>query len=567
MPFDRDLDPTSEYTSMGFALMSQLLLRPLMNYRHVAGQAGTEVLPDLAADMPDVSEDGLTYEFTLREGVMFGPPLNRDITSRDVAYAFERIATPSAGARYGYYFTSAIEGMAEFRDGAAQSIAGIETPDDDTIVFHLIRPTGDFLKRLAMPAAAPLPREIAGCFYEPAEYGRYLVAAGPFMIEGSGRIGTDCDELRPAAGFDPDDKLTLVPNPSYDPETDDAEIRDPGFGRYELTTEKDPDRIYRRIEAGRIDLTSGGPSLETIRRFTSRASLRDNLHVESGDRLWYIAMNLTQPPFDDVHVRRAANYVMDKDFLVRAWGGDIQGQVATHVLPDAMLAGALEDFDPYASRGHAGSANAARRQMKQSRYDRNSDGLCDAPECKAVVHVTRSTPPFPALSDIIEGSLAKIGIRLDTRFADDAYNAIQQVPNDIALTSAPGWVKDYPDPFSFIGFLFDGRNISRDANVNYSFVGLTSTRARELGFPRGEGGVPSVDADIDRCVAIVESEERTECWASLDRKLMLELVPWIPYLDATKLVITSDAVRPYEFDRFSGELSFAHAGVNRKVRP
>ncbi len=563
MPFDRDLDPTSEYTSLGFALFSNLLLRPLMNYRHVAGDPGGEVVPDLAAEMPAVSDDGLTYEFTLREGVRFGPPLDREITSRDVAYAFERMATPDAGARYAFYFTSAIEGMAEFSDGLAQTISGVETPDDGSIVFRLRQPTGDFLERLAMPAAAPLPAEIAGCSYEAGEYGRYLVSSGPYMIEGSGRIGEGCEDLHPAPGFDPGRRLTLVRNPSYDPVTDDPAIRSARFKRYELTVEEDIDRIYRRIEAGTVDLTSGGPSLEIIRRYAARPSMRDNFHVESGDRLWYIALNLTEPPFDDVHVRRAMNYVMDKDFLARAWGGDIQGEVATHVLPDEMVGDRLARFDPYASQGHAGDVSSARREMKLSRYDRNGDGACDARVCEDVVHVTRSSSPWPTLTDVMDASLAKIGIRLDTRFEDDAYDAIQDLPNDVAITSAPGWVKDYPDPFSFLGFLFDSRNITGSSNVNYSLVGLTSEQARALKIALPPGGVPSVDADIDRCAALV-GEAREGCWVQLDRKVMLEVVPWIPYLDANKLVFTSDAISPYEFDQFSGEISFAHVGIDRK---
>ena len=526
MPFDRNLDPTSEYTSLGFALFSNLLLRPLMNYRHVAGDAGGEVLPDLAAEMPEVSDDGLTYEFTLREGVEFGPPVDREITSHDVAYAFERIATPSSGARYAFYFTSAIEGMSEFAEGSTDRIAGIETPSDDTIVFHLSRPTGDFLNRLAMPAAAPLPREIAECFDEPGEYGRYLVASGPYMIRGSEHIGTECSGLQPAAGFVPNRRLILVRNPNHNPATDDPIIRESLFRRYEMTVEEDSDKIYRRIRAGRVDLTSGGPNLETIRRFTSRPSLRDNLHVESGERLWYISMNLTQPPFDDVHVRRAANLVMDKDFLLRTWGGDLQGEVATHVLPDAMVAGALDDFDPYPSRHHAGDPRSARREMKLSRYDRNGDGLCDAAACRQVLHVTRTDAPWPFMAGIIESSLAKIGIELDTRQSDDAYSAIQRLPNQIAITSAPGWVKDYPDPFSFIGFLFDSRNITKPTNTNYAMVGFTPERARALGIPPPRRPVPSIDDDIDACVAIIDYNERLECWADVDRKLMTEVVPW-----------------------------------------
>ena len=568
MPFDRTLDPTSEYTSMGFALLSNLLVRPLMSYRHIDGVAGTEVVPDLAVDMPEVSEDGLRYEFTLRNGVRFGPPLDREITSRDVLYAFERLGTPSAGARYEFYFTSAIEGLSEFAAGESETITGIETPDDDTIVFHLRRRTGDFLNRLAMPAVAPMPEEIAGCFTEPASYGRYLVATGPYMIAGSGGIGTACDELAPAPGFDPERELTLVRNPNYDPGTDDPRIRSARFTRYELKIETDVEKIYRQIERGRVDLTSGTPPLSIVRRYAARARLRPTFHVEPGGRIWYISMNLTQPPFDDVHVRRAANYVMDKDLLVRSWGGEIHGDVATHVLPDDMLGGELRSFDPYRTRDNAGNAALARQEMRLSDYDSNKDGLCDALECGSVVHITRDSEPWKTMSVVMRSSFRKIGIELDNRLIDDVYGRIQDLPNEIPITSAPGWVKDYPEPFSFVGFLFDGRNIRHPANTNYSMLGFSKERAEELGIDFPAKPVPSVDTDIDRCVALLDPEARRDCWASLDRKLMTKIVPWIPYLEANKLIVVSEAVDPYEYDQFSGEISFAHIGVDRsKVRP
>jgi ABC-type transport system substrate-binding protein len=88
-----DLDPTSEYSAPGFSLLSQMLVRTLVTFRHVAGAAGDEVVPDLATDLGTVSDGGKTYTFTLKDGVMFGPPLNRPITSSDIAYAFERAAS------------------------------------------------------------------------------------------------------------------------------------------------------------------------------------------------------------------------------------------------------------------------------------------------------------------------------------------------------------------------------------------------------------------------------------------------------------------------------------------
>jgi peptide/nickel transport system substrate-binding protein len=562
LPFDNSLDPSSEYTSFGFALHSNVLSRTLLNYRHVAGTRGSELLPDLAEALPEISEDGLNYTFTLREDASFGPPLNRDITSADVRYAFERVGTPRVGAGYSFYYESAIEGFSEFATGAADEISGIETPDDDTIVFHLIQPTGDFLYRLAMPAVAPIPQEIARCFPAGEPYGRHLVSSGPYMIEGSDAAEfRTCSQLEPFSGFEPDEHLFLVRNPSFRVADDDPRIRESLPDRFEFVAGVDDDAILRNLKNGRSDVASGSPSFDTLREYAARPQLRKNLHVEAGDQIWYITMNLSVPPFDDVHVRRAVSYVMDKDSLVRAWGGPLQGNVSRHVLPEAMIGGRLEGFDPYRSPDNAGNLARAKAEMRRSRYDSNGDGLCDRPACDGVVHVGRDVTPWSSLTLVIEASLQKLGISVDTSEPPDPYGMIQQLPNRVALTSIPGWGKDYPDPYSFIGFLFDGRNIDADTNANYSLVGLTEARAAALRIDYPRSGIPSVDADIDACAVLLPGDERLSCWVELDRKLMTEVVPWIPYLDANRIVITSDDVRPYEFDQFSGELSYAHVGV------
>ncbi|MDF2743531.1 MAG: extracellular solute-binding protein family 5, partial [Actinomycetia bacterium] len=87
-------DPTGEYIATGLDLY-QAMLRTLMNYKHVADAPGNEVLPDLAAAPPEISDDGLKYTFKLKTGIKWAPPLNRDVTSKDVAYAFQRINTAS----------------------------------------------------------------------------------------------------------------------------------------------------------------------------------------------------------------------------------------------------------------------------------------------------------------------------------------------------------------------------------------------------------------------------------------------------------------------------------------
>src|SRR5688572_29826704 len=114
--------------------------------------------------------------------------------------------------------------------------------------------------------------------------------------------------------------------------------------------------------------------------------------------------------------------------------------------------------------------------------------------------------------------------------------------------------------------LFDSRSILPTGNVNYSLVGVTPEQATtdKLGIVDGVfDAVPSVDADIDACNELID-EERVTCWAELDQKLMEEVVPWVPYLDATNVDIISDAVLNYQFDQFSGEMGYAHVAVDQE---
>ena len=98
--FNDNFDPTGEYLANAFAINTNLLLRGLIGYNHVAGPAGAKVVPDLATSVPKPTNGGKRYTFKLKSGIKFGPPVNREITSKDVKYAIERMARPKNGAKW-----------------------------------------------------------------------------------------------------------------------------------------------------------------------------------------------------------------------------------------------------------------------------------------------------------------------------------------------------------------------------------------------------------------------------------------------------------------------------------
>ena len=552
--FTSGFDPTGEFLGEAMGIMSNLLVRTLVGYKHVAGAEGNEIVDDLAA-VPEPTDGGLAYTFTLKEGVRFGPPLSRPITSDDVRFAFERIATPSVVAQYGFYYT-VIQGLGAFAAGEADTISGIQTPDDQTIVFTLTEPAADFLFRLAMPAAGPIPREIGSCFTEAGTYGQFLVSSAGYMIAGSDRQdATGCDTLAPLSGFDPNARLEVVRNPDYDPSTDRVDARENLPDSFVFEVNSNTDDIFAKIEKGELEGEVAVASGPVLKDYVDSGS--DRLKINAGDRTWYVTLNLTQPPFDDLNVRRAMNLIVNKAGLLRVWGGSTQGEIATHIVPNSMQNDTLRDYDPYPSDGFQGDEEAARAAMAASKYDSDGDGLCDAPECDGVFHLAGTRDIDNGMAAVLEESAAKIGIALDTRQVDDAYTPLQTVSNDTPMSSRPGWGKDYADASTY-AVLFDSRLTSPTGNINYSLVGLTPEQADALGASGTLVGIPNVDAAIDACNEVALGADRIACWAEFDQMLMEEVAPWVPYLDANNVDVVGPSVAQYEYDQFSGGPGWAH---------
>src|SRR5512132_663410 len=453
--FTQGFDPTAEYLGLAFDLYGALL-RNLVSYKHVAGAEGNKLYPDLAQTLDGVaSSDGLTYTFKLKPNVKFGPPVNRAITSKDIEYAFERLNIATLGAGYGTYYYESIKGM-DGKAKEAKPISGIETPDDQTIIFHLKQKTSDFLYRLSMAATAPIPSEVAKCFDNKiGGYGRYVISSGPYMLQGSDKLDiSSCSALKPISGYDPTKKMVMVRNPNYDQATDD--LRSNNVDGIDIQADSNLDDIFNKVLQGTLDGSLyDNPPATIVRQYVTDPSKKQYLHSNSGDRTWFVFMNLSTQHFDDIHVRKAANFVMNKAGILRAWGGTTFGQIATHVMPPSVINDTLgQDFDPYKSPDFAGDEAKAKDEMKQSKYDSNKDGVCDAKECSGLIMVNRNTPPW---------------------------------------TNA--------DPGTFGAPLFGGPNIVPTNNSNYGLIGITPEKAKTLGvkFPPGAPMPPSVDADIAAC--------------------------------------------------------------------
>ena len=137
------------------------LLRTLMSYKGVpTADGGTELFPDLAASEPTVSDDQLTWTYTLKSGVHYGDPFTDvEVTAQDFIRALEREANPKANVGgYSFYY-SVIKGFDDFAAGDAETISGLSAPDASTLQIELTAPTADLELPLGDAGGCPDPAE------------------------------------------------------------------------------------------------------------------------------------------------------------------------------------------------------------------------------------------------------------------------------------------------------------------------------------------------------------------------------------------------------------------------
>ncbi|WP_129666681.1 ABC transporter substrate-binding protein [Phytoactinopolyspora endophytica] len=450
------------------------------------------IVPDLATDLGTPSEDGLTWTFTLKDGVRFedGTP----ITSADVKFGVSRAWDPEIGigSPYARQVIDAPEGYeGPYRSGPLETI---ETPDEKTIVFHLKEPFPEFGSVVSQPNFVPFP-EGSGAG---DEFITGLIASGPYKLE----------------SYSPGSSIKLERNEEWDPETDD--VREAYPDAWEFVIGLDPATIDERMLAGQgadVNAISGSVQPATLPRLQG-PEMEDRTLRFTGVCTTYMGLNSTKPPLDDVRVRQAINYAVDKSAVQVASGGGQLADVATTILPPTV--GGYRDYDIYPSEGHTGDAEAAQALLDEAGQ---SDGF-------SMVLDIRSQPKMQAQAEAIQQSLGNVGIDVELNVIDTStfYETIgtPELQNDAAIT---GWCPDWASSAStFLPPLFDGRNITDRGNANLAQINDETVNAR-----------------IDEITAMTDLDAANEEWGQLDEEIM-ELAPIVPLVVEGNITVPGENV-------------------------
>jgi peptide/nickel transport system substrate-binding protein len=354
------------------------------------------------------------------------------------------------------------------------------------------------------------------------------------------------------------ESYVFVRNPQWNPDTDD--LRTAYVDQIEITVGGEVQDNLDKVEVGDVDwCIDCGATSATLEKYSTTPELQEGpanfgrINIHPSDALAYTGLNVFQAPFDDVHVRKAVNWALDKEAMWRLVGGPPSGEIAGHFIPPGMMAGLNADYDPFATTDNRGDPTKAMEEMGQSKYDTDGDGVCDDPSCTVTaLAVTNDQDAIKAL-EIMDKSFEPIGITLDIKTL--SYNALVGKCSTLADHTAfcqAGWGKDYPSPYTFFFPLLDGG----ENGSNYSFMGATSADLEAAGYSGfetdGDLGAPNITQDIVDCRSLPIGSEQDECWAALDRKVTEEIASQIPRRFPNDIDVLAERIVNYSYDQFTG---------------
>ncbi|MGZ4410562.1 MAG: ABC transporter substrate-binding protein [Gaiellaceae bacterium] len=500
--------------------------RALYGYKADTGTAS----PDLAASQPKITNGGKTILVKLRQGVHFGPPVNREITSADVKYAMERTFAGNVGNGYSTQYWGVLKGSPKTLAATPGdvNIAGIQTPGKFTIVFQLTKPSAPFVSSLVMPGTMPVPQEFAKQWdaQTPSKYGQYMISSGPYMVanETDGNL---------SKGYSPGVFIHLVRNPS------EVRATDPLHPAYLDAIDikegvADPTVMSKQIEAGSADVNGDTPVSKTeLPALLANPAMKGRLFQipTSGSR--YVALNTSKKPFNNVHVRRAVAWVLDRRAMLLTRGGPIDGSIATHFIDPSFgdfgftQAGGFK-FDPFATPNHAGSVPKAKAELKLAGF---KNGLFKGP---AITMVADNTPPGSDTAKVVAADLAKIGfkVKLIAVIHSQMYSKFCSVPkNEPNVCPNVGWLKDFYDPSTIMVVPFNGKSIVPSNSSNWPQL-----------------NDPAVNKAMEAAAQITNRAAYAAAWGKIDQQVtnLAAAVPWVwenfPTLFSARVV---PAIQPW----------------------
>jgi ABC-type transport system substrate-binding protein/DNA-binding SARP family transcriptional activator/streptogramin lyase len=482
----------------------------LVTYRRAGGLAGAELVPDLATAIPQPTDGGRTYTFQLRRGIRYS---NGDVVRPDdIRRGIQRVLTVTRANEYlASQYTGIVGAQACFGKPTTCDLSrGIEIDRDaGTITFHLTKPDPEFLYKLAFAMASAVP---AGT--PKGDIGRTpLPATGPYVTK----------------SFTPNTSWVLVRNPRFHEWSHEAQ---PDGYPDRIEVGVGPPGQVAALERGSTDVLLAPPLGrvdELARRFANQ------LHIDPVGATFALAMNTRVAPFDNLAVRKALNYALDRNRIARLTGSSLTAQPTCQILAPTIPG--YRPYCPYTlDPGPSGSWTAPDLAKAQQ--------LVDSSGTKGMKVALVLSPPLPReptvqIGRYVVSVLDRLGYEASSKVIDDTSAAGVGALGDSRKRPQVGWFtwyQDHPTPSNFV-------------NPLLTCAAFLPANAYNLNI--AEFCDRSIDAEARRAHSLQQTDPAAagETWGRVDRDLV-DQAPWAPLYNPRAVTALGARVGNYQYHPF-----------------
>jgi peptide/nickel transport system substrate-binding protein len=516
------LDPGDTY--YGFAWdFARLYGRALTSFTPAPGKDGVKIVPDLAQSLGQSSDGGKTWTYKLRPGLKYED--GSAITSKDVKYAVARSLDKDVLPDGPTYFNDYLDlkgytSPFKVKDKGA-GLKAIDTPDDQTVVFHLKKPFAGFDYFAQLPSTMPVPAaKDTGTSYK-----SHVLSSGPYTFK----------------TVQPGKQYTLVRNPNWNASTD--QLRKALPDEIDVALKQNQNDIDNRLLAGQLDVDVAGTGVapQTQGKILADQSLKANADNPITIRVNYLSVNGDVAPLNNLACRQAVEYATNKASIQRAYGGNTGGAIATNMLPPTVPG--AQQFNTYpGGNDNTGDLAKAKAALQQ----------CGQPNGFSTTMAFRADrPKEAATAEAEQQALARVGIKLTLKgFPSGDYFTLYAGKPDYAKANNLGistnsWGADWPDGFGFLSQITDSRVI-RPGGGNYNL----SVKD------------PRVDALIDKATSAADLSASQQAWTDVDKKVMDDAFV-VPTVWAKGLLYRPSTLTNVYYNAAFGMYDYASLGVKK----
>ena len=464
---------------------------------------GSSELVNSIAKEYTVSEDGLTYSFTLRDDVYFSD--GTQLTAEDVEATFTSMFALKDSVQTD--FTTCIKGAQDLLDGKADKLAGLTVKDATHFDITLEEPFAGFLSVLATPTCCIMSKknlEEAG-----DDFGMVpekTIGSGPYMVK----------------EWKTNDSLTLVRNPHS--------WKEPGNTPDEVVYKVYPEAASMNMafQNGDIDILDCDFIDSSIVQSVYQTQYADKMVAVNRLGTYYITMNTQVKPMDDVRVRKALQMAINRQGILDAvFGGN--GVLVDGIYPAGSI-GYTEDNQGWLKYDPEG----AKKLLAEAGYE-NGFELELAADSSASANRA-------AILQVFEQNLQEIGVKAHIENYDESGWLAKRKSGEMSSFTSP-WTLDYNDPSNIIDTFFGSAESTKGRSINYEDT--------------------DVMARVAAARAITDEKERMAEYAALEKKIVEEDAAWIPLFSLQHQYVLSDRIEHF-VPHWAGYSDFNVYGVTMK---